>query len=65
MTDTYLIKGDLFIIPVLNVEEKYHAAVFVPAGEDAGVACFNGAPHSLRGQVLKQLGVVTPEAHIT
>lgn len=60
----HLIKGDLLVVPVLNVEEQNHAAVFVSALQDAGVAGLDGAAHGLRGQILKQLGVILPEAHV-
>lgn len=60
----YLIKGDLLIVPVLDVEKQNHTAVFVSAVQDAGVAGLDGAAYGLGGQVLKQLRVVPPEAHI-
>lgn len=60
----YLIKGDLLVVPVLNVEEQNHAAVFVSALQDAGVAGLDGAAYGLWGQILKELGVILPEAHV-
>lgn len=60
----HLVEGDLFIVPVLDVEEQDDAAVLVSAGQDPGVPGLDGAAHGLRGQVLKQLGVVFPEAHV-
>ena len=62
---TYLIKSDLLVVPVLDVEEQNHAAVFVSAGQDAGVAGLDGAANGLWGQILKQLGVILPETHVT
>lgn len=63
-TTSYLVKGDLLVVPVLNVEEQNHTAVLVPALQDAGVASLDGAAYGLRGQVLKQLRVIPPETHI-
>lgn len=63
-SSSYLIKGDLLIVPVLNVEEQNHTAVFVSALQDAGVTSFDSAAHSLWGQVLKQLRVILPETDI-
>ena len=60
----YLIKSDLLVVPVLDVEQQHHAAVLVSAGEDARVSSLDGAADSLWGQVLKQLWVVPPETHI-
>ncbi len=45
----YLIKGDLLVVPVLNVEEQNHAAVFVSALQDAGVTGLDGAAYGLWG----------------
>lgn len=61
----YLIKGDLLVVPVLDVEKQDYTAVFVSAMQDARVASLDGAAHGLRGQVLKQLGVILPKTHIT
>lgn len=61
---TYLIECDLLVVPVLDVEEQNHAAVLVSAGQDAGVAGLDGAAYGLRGQILKQLGVILPETHV-
>lgn len=61
----YLIKGDLLQVPVVNVEEQDHTPVLVSAGQNHGVSCFDGTAHRLRGQVLKQLGILLPEAHVT
>lgn len=44
---SHLIKGDLFIIPVLNVEKEDYMAMFVSAREDPWVTSFNGAAYSL------------------
>lgn len=60
----HLIEGDLLVVPVLNVEEQNHAAVLVSAGQDAGIPGLDGAAYGLRGQVLKQLGVILPETHV-
>lgn len=61
---TYLIKGDLLVVPVLDVKEQNHTAVFVSALKDAGVAGLDGAAYGLRGQILKQLRVILPETHV-
>ena len=61
---THLVKCDLLVVPVLDVEEQNHAAVFVSALQDAGVAGLDGAAYGLRGQILKQLGVILPEADV-
>lgn len=60
----HLIKGDLLVIPVLDVEEHHHPPVLVPAGQDAGVAGLDGAAHGLGAQVVKELGVLLAEVHI-
>lgn len=60
----HLIKGDLLIVPVLNVEEQNHTAVFVSVLQDAGVAGLDGAADGLWGQILKELGVILPETHV-
>lgn len=44
--NSYLIKGDLFIVPVLNVEEQHYMAMFVSAREDPWVSGFNCAAYS-------------------
>lgn len=62
---SYLVKGDLLQVPVFDVEEHHHSAVLVPAGQYHGVSSFDGTTDRLGGQVLKQLRVVLPEAHIT
>lgn len=59
-----LIKGDLLVIPVLDVEEHHHPAILVSAGQDAGVAGFDGAAHGLGGQVVEELGVLLAEVHV-
>lgn len=59
-----LIEGDLLIVPVLDVEEHHYPPIFVPAGQDAGVARLNGAAHGLGGQVVKEFGVLLAEVHI-
>lgn len=61
---TYLIKGDLLIVPVLNVEEQNHTAIFVPAVQDARVAGLDGTAYGLWGQILEQLRVILPETHV-
>lgn len=61
---SYLIECDLLQVPVLNVEEQDNSAVLVPAGQHHGVTDLDGAADRLRGQVLKQLGILLPEAHI-
>lgn len=60
----HLIKGDLLVIPVLDVEEHHHPPVLVPAGQDARVAGLDGAAHGLGAQVVKELGVLLAEIHI-
>lgn len=61
---TDLIKGDFFIVPILNVEQHDHSAVFVPTGEDTRVASLNGAADGLQGQAVEELGVLQPEVHV-
>lgn len=60
----HLIEGDLFVVPVLDVEEQHNTAIFVPAWQDTRVPSLNGATDRLWGQVLKELGVVLPEANV-
>jgi len=59
-----LIKGDLLVVPVLDVEEHHYPPVFVPAGQDAGVARLDGAAHGLGGQVVKEFRVLLAKVHI-
>lgn len=61
----YLVKRDLFQVPVLDVKEKDDSARLVPAGQNHGVPCLDGAADRLRGQVLEQLRIILPEAHVT
>lgn len=63
--NNHLIKSDFLIIPVLNVEEQHHTAVFISAGQDPWVTGLNGAADSLWGQVFKEFRVIPSEAHIT
>ena len=60
----YLIKSDLLVVPVLDVEQQHHAAVLVSAGQDARVSGLYGAADGLGGQVLKQLRVIPPKTHV-
>lgn len=59
-----LIEGDLLVVPVLDVEEHHYPPVFVPAGQDAGVARLDGAAHGLGGQVVKEFRVLLAKVHI-
>jgi hypothetical protein len=61
---TDLIKGDLFTVPVLDVEEHNRSAKLVPTGEDTRVASLDGAADSLQGEAIEELRVLQPEVHI-
>lgn len=60
----YLVKRDLLQVPVVDVEEQDHAAILVSAGQNHRVARLDGAADRLGGQVLKQLRILLPEAHV-
>lgn len=59
-----LIKGDLFTVPVFNIEEHNHSAILVPAGEDPRVTRLDSAADGLHGEAIEQLRVLEPEVHI-
>lgn len=61
----YLVKCDLLVVPVLDVEEQNHATVLVSALQNSRVTGLDGAAYGLRSQILKQLRVILPETHIT
>lgn len=61
----YLVKCDLLVVPVLDVEEQNHATVLVSALQNSRVTGLDGAAYGLRSQILKQLRVILPETHVT
>lgn len=64
-SQTNLIKGDLLIVPVLNVKKKNDSSILVSTGQNSWISSVYCAPYCLWGQVFKQLWILLTEADVT